>query len=169
MIEAVPGVSEVGKVPASFPPVIIVRFDPDQASAELIVQAAKIGLETDPFDPSPVAVALVSAPVHPPAVLEPIERFAATALWVRPVGGRTLRLDTELFDCGACLGQVSLALRETPGIVEARPESSRGGTSVVVAYEPLAISLEGVADVAKRSLEADQTLQTRVMVHFLPE
>lgn len=170
MIEAVPGVSEIGKVPASFAPLVIVRFDPHQASAEVIVQAAKAGLETDPFNPSPVAVTLAFAAVHPPAVLEPIERFASTALWVRLVGGNTLRLDTELFDCGACLGQVTLALRETPGIVEARPDSSSGGTSVVVVHDPLAISYDGVVNLVRRHLETgDPTLPTSVTVHVLPQ
>ena len=169
VIESIPGVSEVGKIPESFPTVLVVYFDPELASAEAIVQAAKVGLETDPFNPDPVAVTLELAAVQRPARLEAIQRFGATDLWTRSAGGNRLRLDTELFGCGTCLSQVTMALRETPGIVDAGPDFSREGTFLLVAYDPMVINADGVVHVAKRSLEADQLLQTSVAVHVVPE
>lgn len=156
---------EVGKIPESFPPVVLVYFDPELTSAEAIVQAAKVGLETDPVNPAPVATTLELATVHRAARLEAIQRFGAAGLWVRPVGASTLRLDTELFECGTCLNQVRLALQEMPGIVEV----SREGRSLLVAYDRLVVDPDGVVDAAKSRLEADQLLQTSVTVHVLPE
>lgn len=159
----------MSKIPESFPPVVMVFFDPELASAEAIVQAAKVGLETDPANPAPVAVTLELAAVQRPVRLEAIQRFGATGLWVRPVGANTLRLDTELFVCGTCLNEVRLALGEMPGIVEARPDGSGHGRFLLVTYDPVVIDPDGVVNAAKRSLEADQLLQTSVTVHVLPE
>lgn len=159
--------AEVGKIPES--PVVVVYFDPEIASAEAIVQAAKVGLETDPFNPDPVAVTLELAAVQRPARLAAIERFGATELWVRSVGGSRLRLDSELFGCGTCLSLVTLGLRETAGVVEARPDFSGEETFLLVAYDPLVINSDGVASAAKRSLEADPLLEPRVRVHVVPE
>jgi len=153
-------------VPDSAPPIVIVRFDPAQTSAEAIVQAAKAGLESDPFNPQPVAVTLVPAAVQAPAALAPIVRFAATDLWVRLLDSRSLRLSTELFDCGTCVNQVTHALQQTPGVIEVQPERSPGGTVVMVTYDPSVTSPEQLAAVARQQLEADPLLPTTVAVHF---
>ena len=89
-------------IPESFPPVVFVRFDRQQTSAEATVQAAKAGLEANPFNANPIGVTLAAAPEQAPPALEPIVRFLATDLWVRPLDGASLRLNTELFDCGTC-------------------------------------------------------------------
>lgn len=145
---------------------VFVRFDPSQTSAEAIVGAAKAGLESDPFNTNPIGVALTAAPVQAPGTLEPIVRFLATDLWVRPLDAASLRLNTELFDCGTCGSQVSNTLQQTPGVLQARIEQSPGGTAVMVSFDPSAITPEQVADVAKHALEADPFLQTTVAVHF---
>jgi hypothetical protein len=145
---------------------VFVRFDQQQTSAEAIVGAAKAGLESDPFNANPIGVTLTAAPVQAPAALEPIVRFLATDLWVRPLDAASLRLNTELFDCGTCGSQVSNTLQQTPGVLQARLEQSPGGTVVAVAYDPSAITAEQVADIAKQALEADPFLQTTVAVHF---
>jgi hypothetical protein len=156
----------VGKVPNSAPPVVIVRFDPAQTSAETIVQAAKAGLESDPFNTSQVAVTLEPAAVQAPATLESLVRFSAMDLWVRPLEGNVLRLNTELFDCGTCSSQAVRALQQTPGVLETHPDASPAGTALLVTYDPGAISAEQVADVARQTLEADPLLPTTVAVHF---
>lgn len=158
--------SELGQVPGSMPPIVIVRFEPSQTSAEAVVQAAKEGLESDPFNPTSVAVTLVHAPVQAPAALAPIVRFTATDLWVRLLGENALRLNTELFDCGTCINQVVQALQRTPGVLEARPDRSPGGPAVLVTFDPSVISREALAAVAKEALEADPLLPVTVAVHF---
>lgn len=158
--------SEVGQVPGSMPPIVIVRFEPSQTSAEAVVQAAKEGLESDPFNPTPVAVTLVQGPVQAPAALAPIVRFTATDLWIRLLGENALRLNTELFDCGTCINQVVQALQRTPGVLEARPERSPGGTVVLVIFDPSAVSRDALAVVAKEALESDPLLAVTVAIHF---
>ncbi len=145
---------------------VFVRFDPSVTSAEAVVAAAKAGLESDPFNSNPIGVTLAAAPVQAPGALEPIVRFLATDLWVRPLDAASLRLSTELFDCGTCGSQVSNTLQQTPGVLQARIEQSPGGTVVLVAYDPSVLTAQQVADVAKQALEADPFLQTTVAVHF---
>lgn len=158
--------NEVGQVPGSMPPIVIVRFDSSQTAAEAVVQAAKEGLESDPFNSTPVAVTLVHTSVQAPATLAPIVRFTATDLWVRLLGDNALRLNTELFDCGTCINQVVQALQRTPGVLEARPERSPGGTVVLVIFDPGAVSRDALAVVAKEALESDPLLPVVVAVHF---
>ncbi len=158
--------SEVGQVPGSMPPIVIVRFEPSQTAAEAVVQAAKEGLESDPFNTTPVAVTLTHTPVQAPAALAPIVRFTATDLWVRLLGENALRLNTELFDCGTCINQVVQVLQRTPGVLEARPDRSPGGTVVLVTFDPSVISREALAAVANEALEADPLLPVTVAIHF---
>jgi hypothetical protein len=75
-VEALPGVAEVGRVPDSFPPAVIVRFDPAQVSVEMVLQAFRTGLEADPLSPGPVTVTFVPGEVRVPPTLEPIERVS---------------------------------------------------------------------------------------------
>jgi copper chaperone CopZ len=154
-------------LPNSQPPVVIVRFDPAQTSAEAIVQAAKAALETDPFNPRPVAVTLEYGPVEAPPALVPIVRFTATDLWVRALATDTLRLNTELFGCGTCSHQVIEALQRTPGVIEARSERSAGGPAVLVTYDPAATTPEQLGEIARQALEGDPFLPVSVAVHFV--
>lgn len=146
---------------------VIVRFDPAQTSAEAIVQAAKAALETDPFNPRPVAVTLEYRPVEAPPALAPIVRFTATDLWVRALATDTLRLNTELFGCGTCSHQVIEALQRTPGVMEARSERSAGGPAVLVTYDPAATTPEQLGEIARQALEGDPFLPGSVAVHFV--
>jgi copper chaperone CopZ len=147
--------------------VVIVRFDPAQTSAEAIVQAAKAALETDPFNPRPVAVTVASGPVEAPAVLAPIVRFTATDLWIRPLAADTLRLNTELFGCGTCSHQVIQALQQVPGVIAARTEPSAGGPAVLVTYDPAATTPEQLGAIARQALEGDPFLPISVAVHVI--
>lgn len=154
----------------SFPPVVMVSFDPERAAPERILQAGKIALETDPFDDSPVTVTLAFGPVAAPSAQEPIHRYTAAELWVATAGADTLRLNSELLSCGSCGNQVLDALRSTPGVLEASAEGDfRTGVTVTVRYDPSVTATGAIAGIAKGALESDPFLPTSVTVQMLPE
>lgn len=158
------------RVPAVFPPVVMVSFDAQRASAESIMAAAKFALETDPLDDLPVTATLESGPVSVAAALDPIQRFAAADLWAHNNADGTVRLGSELLSCGTCANQVVVALQGTPGVLEASSEGDfRTGVFINVRYDPAATDSEAIAGVVKGALESDNFLPTSVAVHFLED
>lgn len=168
-IQKLPGILEVGMVPGSRPPAMLVRFDPRQTSAEAIAQRAKEGLESDAIVPTTYAVSF--APTDPLLLaverLDLIRYFHQMELLVRVEAPGMLKLNTELFGCGTCTNLVLDALGKLGGVLEARRQSSPAGPEVVVAFDPAVVDAEAIAVASKDALESDELLETSVAIRLL--
>ena len=168
-IQSLPGINQVGMVPDTFPPVMIVQFDPAQTSAQDIAQQAKMGLESDSFVPTTFAVNFVTAEpdLLNVSALNPVRFFAETDLFVQDVQPSQLTLDNYLFGCGTCMDALLNQLPNLNGVAKVERQAVQGGSPlVVVAFDPGVVSTQDIAQSAKGILEADVLLGSTVTVHI---
>ena len=168
-IQSLPGINQVGMVPDTAPPVMIVQFDPAKTSAQDIAQQAKLGLESDSFVPTTFAVNFVGAQADllNVSALKPVRFFAETDLFVQDVQPGQLTLDNYLFSCGTCMDALLHQLPNLNGVATVERQAVQGGSPVVVvAFDPEVVSTQDIAQSAKGILEADVLLGSTVTVHI---
>ena len=132
-IQSLPGINQVGMVPDTSPPVMIVLFDPAQTSAQDIAQQAKMGLESDSFVPTTFAVNFVTAEpdLLNVSALNPVRFFAETDLFVQDVQPSQLTLDNYLFGCGTCMDALLNQLPNLNGVAKVDRQAVPGGSPLV--------------------------------------
>jgi hypothetical protein len=164
-----PGISEVGYIPDVSPPALLVRFDPEQTSAEAIAEQAKIGLESDFVVRTTFAISFVTPKPELLAipVLNPVRLFDETDLFVKVMEPGKLSLSNYIFGCGTCINSTLNGIPKLAGVLAATRENAPGGTPVaIVTFDPQLTTAEVIANATRDILETDELLGTVITIHI---